>query len=281
MTNNTYTIVTTDDGSQSLRAHEFDEIMHSSFGAYEESLVKYVTASQSVEKILKNGSIAVLDIGFGIGYNLLALLSSVKKRGYVRIVSLEKDHSAEIHINSLHFDDEKEEYYNKIKSSFSNGFFKDDTCSIECMFGDARQSVHALKQREEQFDVVFQDPFSPSKNPEMWSREYIKIIASLMKNDAILTTYSAAPQVRRALLDAGLHVAKGPSTGIKRESTIASKDENILQNLLSEYEIKELFNNHKSCMYSDPLLHDAREVILERRISEMRKIREDRQVLPE
>jgi tRNA U34 5-methylaminomethyl-2-thiouridine-forming methyltransferase MnmC len=277
MMNKMYTVVATDDGSQSLRAHEFDETMHSSFGAYEEALIKYVTSSQAVEKITRNGSLTVLDVGFGIGYNLLALLTSVNGLGYVKVVSLEKDRSAEVHINGLHFDDEKETHYDKIKKSFTDGNYRDDTCSIECMFCDARQSVLALKKRGELFDVIFQDPFSPSKNPEMWSYEYMKNIASLMKNDAIVTTYSAAPQVRRAFIEAGLFVAKGPSTGMKRESTIASKNKNMLKDVLSEDEINMLLINPKSCMYSDPLLNDSREVILERRIVEMKKIREDRQ----
>ena len=271
-----YSLVKTGDGSSTLRANEFGEAMHTDAGAYEESVVKHVRACGRI--ISGTNPLAVLDVGFGIGYNLCALLtewSHLDLKPPLSIISLEKDRSVAECFDSLHFSDERDEWFSVVKKAFLEENLEGLGFSISMMFGDARKSVQSLAEQHRLFDVVFQDAFSPGKNPELWSLDYFRIIRRIMNDDGILTTYSAAPQVRRAMAEAGLRIAKGISTGRKKEGTIASPSR--MKEEMTREEMESLAAEIKSVPYRDETLNSARDTILNRRISEMAEIREDRQ----
>jgi hypothetical protein len=138
------------------------------------------------------------------------------------------------------------------------------------LYGDARETIKNLKGYR--FNAVFHDPYSPAKNPELWSLDFFRELFEIMNDSGILTTYSSASQIRMALMDAGFYTGRGPSVGRKREGTIASKIKNI--NLLPQNEIDELKADIKSTPYRDYKLNDTREIILSRRIDMMKELRE-------
>ncbi|MDQ7068965.1 MAG: MnmC family methyltransferase [Sulfurimonas sp.] len=49
---------------------------------------------------------------------------------------------------------------------------------MEVFLGDAREYVRRFENR---FDIVYQDAFSPSVNPALWTQEYFKDIKVAMK----------------------------------------------------------------------------------------------------
>ncbi len=273
--NKVYSLVPTSDGSSTVRAEEFGESMHTEAGAYEESVVKHVRACGKL--VSGMSSLAVLDVGFGIGYNICALLeewSRLEKKPYIRIVSLEKDSSVSACFDTLHFDDERDRWYDIVKQGFRDRYVKGEGFEFSVRFGDARQSVRSLADEACLFDVIFQDAFSPGKNPELWTLDYFCMLRKLIKDDGVMTTYSAAPQIRRAMLEAGFRIARGISTGKKKEGTIASPCN--LSDELNFEEIAELLSEVKSTVYRDETLNNGRERILSRRIDEMAEIRKDR-----
>ncbi len=71
------------------------------------------------------------------------------------------------------------------------------------------------------FDIVYQDAFSPSANPILWTKEYFEDIKELMSEDGILTTYSTALKTRLALFENGfkVYINKGEKF---RNATLAS-----------------------------------------------------------
>lgn len=278
--NENYRLVMTGDGTYTLLDTVLNETMHTMSGAYEESLVKHVKASRILEK--ESNDLNILDVGFGLGYNSLAVLSSlreIKPDCRIKIVSLEKDTSFGEWIDQISFKDGRREFYDKVKKAYLHGDYSDGVISIRVEFGDARSHIIDLVRRNELFDAVFQDAYSPGKNPELWSIDYFQLIRRLMSPDSILTTYSAAPQIRRALLEAGFSVGRADSTGKKKEGTVAALK--VADNELSDIEKNELMSNIKSTVYRDENLDDARDVILTRRIKEMERIRESRRVRQE
>ena len=89
---NNYSLINTEDGTLSVYSEEYGQAMHSTSGAYQESLLKHVYPSNILN--LPGKELFVLNIGFGIGYNELALLFefSQKNSGQrINIISLEKD----------------------------------------------------------------------------------------------------------------------------------------------------------------------------------------------
>lgn len=264
---NQYSLVITGDGSPSLHSDEYNEAMHSISGAYEEALLKHVYPSRILECGKKN--LYVLDVGFGIGYNALALIKEFinnRNSRFLHIVSLEKDFSFFNLMNGICFGDERDALYTVLKSAFIRGTAGTDEFRIEVIKGDARISARSLQERV--FDAVFHDPYSPSKNPELWSVDFLKIIRGLISDSGILTTYSSAPQIRAALIMAGFRIGAGPSVGRKREGTLASVDDLITQ--MDAGCRLDLMNDRKAVPYRDEKLDAARKDILERRIEEMR-----------
>lgn len=270
MDNPGYTIVRTNDGSCTVYLHEYEEHMHSLSGAYEEALLKHVYPSGILRR--DTSSLRVLDIGFGLGYNILALIAELQKteyRGTLTIVSFEKDRSLLPALHAIEFEETLGNIYRFIQDAYRNGSSHDGNMSISLMFGDARQSVLAMPF--DQFDAVFFDPFSPSRNPELWSVDFFSQIHRLMADDAILTTYSSAPQIRAAMIDAGFVIGKGPSVGGKREGTIASKT-NVIPVFPPGF-IDELHTNIRAVPYRDPDFTSDKETILHRRRKEITLLR--------
>lgn len=270
-------LLETEDGSPTIYLADYDEAMHSSHGAYSESLIKHVVPSGLLQK---EGPLSVLDIGFGMGYNVLALFASLAQEAPGReleIISLEMDNYYGELLEKIHFGDERDAWYTLVRKAFTEGEVSEGSFKIRVLFGDARETIEHIP--DYYADAVFQDPFSPAHNPELWNVEYFRKMKRIMKPDGVMTTYSGALHVRQALLDAGFIIGRGPGMGKKREGTIASPGPVIAS--LSEDEIKAVKENIKSTPYRDLSGYDSRDEILKRRLEEMAQLRaiRDRQVL--
>ncbi len=267
----------TGDGSVTVYSDEYGQTMHSSSGAYDEALRKHVIPSRLMERT--DDVLRVLDVGFGLGYNVLALLETFRVSGTsrrVEIISLEKDRSAAPVFSAIRFDDSRDDLYACILRAFHDGSCLWEGNTARVLFGDARRTLLSVPDGPF-FHAVFHDPFSPSKNPELWTVDFFRQVYSRMMTDGTLTTYSAAPQIRGALLDAGFSLLRGPSVGGKREGTIAVKrsaadDVDGIRD--------ELKYNYKAIPYRDPDFCSRREDILSGRIDEMAqaRLKEGRQV---
>ena len=267
----THHLTPTGDGTLSVFSDEYGQAMHTLSGAYEEALLKHVFPSG----VLERGDVVlrVLDVGLGIGYNVLALLDEFlkdRKGRRIEVISLEKDLSLSGMMRDIRFPGERGALYESLKTLPGKGAIAGDGYSVTLIAGDARRSVMELPSSA--FHAVFHDAFSPSKNPELWSADFFSEIYRVGADGCMLTTYSSAPQVRGALLEAGFTIGRGPSVGKKREGTLAAKGD--ISQPLGDSELEELRNDVKSTPYHDPGLSSTREEILARRISAMKAARE-------
>jgi|TARA_Y100000310_G_scaffold293020_1_gene322279 tRNA U34 5-methylaminomethyl-2-thiouridine-forming methyltransferase MnmC len=212
--------IVTKDNSITFHNEEYDESYHSVSGALEEAFEKFAKPCK-----LKDG-MKVLDICFGLGYNSLAAISLAD----VEIVALEKDSSILKEIKDLKLplnykindkiNNELIKNYEKIKKAAEKLNYEDNKVKIKIMLGDARKTIKTL---DEKFDVVFLDPFSPKKCPELWTEEFFYDICKIMRKKAVLATYSCARIVRDNLKNAGFMVEDGPCVGRKSPATLAYK----------------------------------------------------------
>lgn len=266
-TNKAYSYVETNDGSISVYADEYGQTMHSVSGGYEEALYKHVIPS-GVTTIQKD-EINVLDVGFGLGYNILALLhccDSGDRFSKIRIISLESDDTIGNLVREIRFNDEKDHVYDKVKAAAQSGEYNDGRIHITILFGDARHTLKSVKNTR--FDTVFHDPFSPASNPELWSVEFFSLLNERMEPNAVLTTYSAALQVRMAMMEAGFIIGRGPSVGGKKEGTLATIGGFI--EALDEDEMEGIRSDVRAIPYREKSGLDTREDLLNRRLEEMR-----------
>ncbi len=90
----------TNDGSVGLYSPEFDDIYHSTFGAYAESCEKFVLPAYIEYYITNFDKINILDICYGIGYNTKSFLNSFysidaiysnNKSVYIKAVDTDKE----------------------------------------------------------------------------------------------------------------------------------------------------------------------------------------------
>ncbi|MEM6677045.1 MAG: tRNA (5-methylaminomethyl-2-thiouridine)(34)-methyltransferase MnmD [Pseudomonadota bacterium] len=95
--------------------------------------------------------------------------------------------------------------------------------TLEIRLGDARDRVPAWAEGGAQMDAWFLDGFAPARNPAMWEPALLATVAQATRPGGTMTTYSAAGRVRRALVQAGLEVARRPGFGVKREMLTAKR----------------------------------------------------------
>jgi len=272
-----YIRIDTGDGTYSLLDRELDEAMHSRSGAYDEALRKHVLPSRALE--VPRATARVLDIGFGLGYNILALICERALRApslRLEIVTIERDAEIFPHLADVRFGDDRDAVYDNIRTLANRGIADGPGYTAILRLGDARQTIRHVDGAP--FDAVFLDPYSPAKNPELWTVDFFLLLRALVRDEAIITTYSSAPQVREALCEAGFRVGPGPSVGGKREGTLATVSGPIPE--LTAEELELLRDDPRSTPYRDPGLHNTREMIRAGRRDEMRSrraVKKDRQ----
>ncbi len=215
--------VVTDDGTRTLYSAAFDECYHSvRDGALHESLTKHVIPALTIHK--EKNVLTILDICFGLGYNTWATLHYIKKHNLhtrVRIVSPEFDAALLATLKTFAYPKEFETLQPIIDAVSREGFYEDAQCTVAVYVGDAREHIQNLIASSVAVDIVYQDPFSPRKNPLLWTREWFADVRSACADDAVLTTYSIAAVTRMGLHENGfgLYEYRPPRT---RKSLIAS-----------------------------------------------------------
>ncbi|ADN09978.1 tRNA (5-methylaminomethyl-2-thiouridine)(34)-methyltransferase MnmD [Sulfurimonas autotrophica] len=215
-----HTLTLSQDGSFTAYSKEYDEHYHSTRdGALHESLTKHVLPA--FLHVKSKNEVNILDICYGLGFNTLVTILHYKKYApqmKVNIYSPELDASLIKSLINFEYPAEFESLKKIIEALSSKGIYKDENFYIELFVGDAREYV---KKFENKFDIVYQDAFSPSSNPVLWTQEYFSDIKKCMKNDAIVTTYSIALKTRLALHVNGFNIYINSGDDY-RDATVAS-----------------------------------------------------------
>ncbi len=209
------------DNTETLYSEEYKEYYHSKSGAVEEALEKYAKPCKIAE-LSKRGNLKILDVGFGLGYNAIAAIDLALEKNpnaEIEIISLEKElrlkELKDLKNNLKHYYIIEQLQYDPITKTYT---YENKNIYLKIKIGDATSLV---KKLDTKFDAVFHDAFSPSKNPELWTLDFFKDIAKLMKKNAVLATYSYARAIRDNLKKAGLSVYDGPVVGRRSPCTLA------------------------------------------------------------
>jgi tRNA U34 5-methylaminomethyl-2-thiouridine-forming methyltransferase MnmC len=207
--------ITTADGSATFYSEEHGESYKSESGALTESDKKYA----AVCRIDERDEADILDICFGLGYNSAAAIDRFRGKR-IRIVGLESYQGIIDEIARM-----GEEYPFRCREMMQKlakeGRYSDGKLDMKLLMGDARETIKKLAGSS--FDVVFLDPFSPKKCPELWTKEFFDQISRVMKAGGMLATYSCARVVRDNLRSAGFAVRDGPIICRRGPATAAVK----------------------------------------------------------
>jgi len=216
-------IVVTNDGSCTLYSAEFDECYHSSSdGALNESLQKHIVPA--FKFAAKKEKLTILDICYGLGFNTLATLWYHKQKGLkskLHIIAPELDKALVASLKDFSYPKEFESFRDIIKALSEKFFYEDEQVKIEILLGDARE---VIKEISSKVDIIYQDAFSPKKNPALWTYEWFRDLKQISSSEVVLTTYSIATPIRLGLFENGFRVYEY-KTATTRRSTIASLQE--------------------------------------------------------
>ena len=232
-----WSAVQTGDGSWTLRHPLHGEACHSLAGAWQESVERYARPCRLSELAAqrRGASVHLLDVGTGVALNLAAARAALAGSGArLEALTLEVDPDvialacalpasppaegvglAELRAALLRAARQGESAFELEERPLASA------ARIELVLGDARDAC-ALARGSRPWDAVFLDPFSPRVDGALWEPEFVRRIGGCMAPHAVLSTYSSAIRVRRALASAGLRLGRGPRVGTKSSGTLAS-----------------------------------------------------------
>jgi chorismate dehydratase len=217
-----YKIIETEDQTKTLWSEFFDENCHNLAGAYEETIHNYILGCHIPEQLQSREDVHVLDVGFGLGIGLKALLDEVKKNPDIP--------TKKISYTSIELDEDL--FLWAINETFPDVTFtkKDqtyiseiETLAITIYIGDGRLTLpeaHA-KNLLPKFTAIFQDAFSPKRNPALWRVEWFVDLLKMSSTGVYLSTYSASVSVRKSMVVAGWIITNAKGFGQKRTMTKA------------------------------------------------------------
>lgn len=210
-------IITTADGSHTLRNKQLNETYHSIHGAVQESM--HVFIQQGLQYYCQrhhSKEVSILEVGFGTGLNaLLTLQYVIENQISVRYTTIEPFPLPE-------------EVWSKLNYGYANGsreHFKaihearwDSEVSLGSGFSVLKMKTMLREvDLEGVYDVIYFDAFAPAIQPELWDYESLKKVVGALKKDGVFVTYSAKGQLKRDLRTLGLMVDTLPGPPGKNE----------------------------------------------------------------
>ncbi|MFW6450486.1 MAG: tRNA (5-methylaminomethyl-2-thiouridine)(34)-methyltransferase MnmD [Nanoarchaeota archaeon] len=213
--------IQTKDGSYTFYNEKYGDIYHSKSGAREEAFEKFAKPALIQFMQIPPRKISILDICFGLGYNSCAAIDFAARHfpdTELKIIGLENDPEILEEIKNIK---PGFQHYDKIKAATENEY-NAELLKIKIIRGNASETI----MQAQPADIVFHDPFSPKKHPELWTLEFFTKVYEKLVQGGMLLTYSCAKKIRENLEQAGFKVEDGPIVGRVAPSTIAYKLKN-------------------------------------------------------
>lgn len=266
----------TNDGSFTFFSEEFGETFHSSQGAKAEAFLKFAKATHLVEQA-QQGTIRLLDVCYGLGYNTAAALETIwtaNPNCQVEVYGLELDVTVpQAAIAPPLIESWSPPVQTILKALAQDQQYTSDRLQATLLIGDARHTIQSLAQSGWQAEAIFFDPFSPRRCPQLWTVEFFGQVLRCLAPTGKLATYSRSASVRSAMIEAGLQIGTIPLTEGEvyaahewSQGTVGSFNADTLP-ALSPME-QEHLQTRAATPYRDPNLTDPAEIILQRQKDE-------------
>ena len=216
-------LITTGDGSDTLFVPELNEHYHSTFGAINES--RHIFIEAGLKQIIdKQRVIRILEVGFGTGLNtFLTLMETGRSDTTIHYTTIEAFPLAAVIIQKLNygslFPGESDLFYKIHDAPWDQEVWLTKSFSLLKM----KARLENFEFQDKPFHLIYFDAFGPQCQPELWTEEIFKKIFIASHVGAILVTYSAKGEVRRALRKAGFSTERIEGPTGKREITRATK----------------------------------------------------------
>ncbi len=216
-------VVITADGSSSLFSPHLNQHYHSSTGALTES--EHIFINLGLRPMLYAAApgrpLSVFEMGFGSGLNALLTWKLADQASQpVCYTGVEAYPVSREEAGKLNF--------GQVTGKDGLSLLHESPWGVDLPLSDyfTFRKEHTKLQAfhtDRSYDLVYFDAFSPDAQPELWTVEMFRKIASFTREGGVLVTYSSKGSIRRALAGAGFTVEKHPGPGRKREVVKAIK----------------------------------------------------------
>ena len=257
----TYQLVQLANGAWSVRSLAHGETMHPGARPAAEAEALYARQLRLPERMRHGSEFVVWDVGLGGAANALAVLRATRDIPRpLRMVSfdesLEPLEFALANAPRLGYLAGYEEPLRGLarqrQAIFNNGR---QPVTWEARVGDFPSLVGSpAAPRWPKPDAILYDPFSPAKNPAMWTLPVLSGVYHLLDpaRGCALATFSRSTMIRVTLLLAGFHVGRGQAAGPKEETTVAANRWDLLEHPLDARWLARARNSSSAQPLLDP-----------------------------
>ena len=223
-----FELVRVPSGALSLRSREHGETFHPGIGPIEEARLLHVAQHRFEERLRPGG--VIWDVGLGAAANAIALIEALRSNpAEIALRSFDQtlgplefalDHAAELKYPAP--------WVRELGELLASRRVRIGPICWTLDLGDFRDRLHDAAAP---MAIMF-DPYSPTANPAMWTRDLFRAIRERAGGHCTLTTYSRSTVTRVRLLQAGWCVGRGAPTGEKTETTVAATFPDLLRDPL-------------------------------------------------
>jgi len=216
-------IITTSDGSKTIRIEGWEEQYHSKHGAIGEAYHVFIKHGLN---LFKNRTVRIMEIGFGTGLNALISWKEAASLGInIDYVGVEAYPVTVEEVGQLN-------YISILDAlNFEAGFWSMHSSPWGTAIDIAPNFRLCKRQQDfrdiddnESFDLVYFDAFGAQVQPELWTVEIFQKMYRALKSNGVLVTYAAKGSVRRAMQEVGFRVERLQGPPGKREMLRATKE---------------------------------------------------------
>lgn len=189
------------DGSTTFWNETYRDYYHPKAGAYAQAQTLFLKGSQLQERLAK-GYVKLLEVGFGMGYNVFESLrlAQTLSTNRLQISAIDQDKillqkACEVVPESLHV--------RMLQELFEQGKFEETYASVALINQEARFAINHIR---ETFDVIFLDPFVENRNASLVTFEFLQMLRRCLKQDGVLVASTSLKAVSSALRACGFDV---------------------------------------------------------------------------
>jgi tRNA U34 5-methylaminomethyl-2-thiouridine-forming methyltransferase MnmC len=210
-------IITTSDGSHTLRNKQLNETYHSIHGAVQESMHVFIQHGLEYYCVQhRPESVSILEVGFGTGLNaLLSAQHTMHTDVSIRYTTIEPFPLPSEIWSVLNYGDPDKggHLYRALHEAAWN-----QEVSISPKFTILKiDKTLADVALEEYYDIIYFDAFAPQIQPQLWSYASLEKVVGVLTTGGVFVTYSAKGQLKRDLKTLGLKVDTLPGPPGKNE----------------------------------------------------------------
>mgnify|MGYP001142992804 CR=1 FL=1 len=207
---------------------EFNDIYFSAEDGLAESQYVFLQANHLPERWQQQSQLTICELGFGSGLNFLLTWQqwqqAAPQNSHLHYLAIEKFPLTANTLSTLYdqwptlacYSNQLLDHYPPTTSGFHQLQIAPNL-TLTLIFDDI---ATALTQITDKIDIWYLDGFALQKNPDMWTDTVFSHMHRLSQTGTTLSTFTAAGQVRRGLVNTGFAIQKQKGFGKKREMLV-------------------------------------------------------------